>query len=93
MQKTLADAGFVTEERGGKMVGYFHGTGHGLGLDIHEAPRIGKGGGELPEGTVVTVEPWLYYPDIGAIRLEYLVVVTADGYRNLTKFPKFLEVD
>ena len=93
VKASLADRGYVTEERDGKMVGFFHGTGHGLGLDIHEAPRIGKLGGELPEGTVVTVEPGLYYPDVGAIRLEDLVVVTADGYRNLTKFPKFLEIE
>lgn len=92
VQATLKDAGFVTEERGDKMVGFFHGTGHGVGLDIHEPPRIGKQGKELPEGTVVTVEPGLYYPEDGGVRIEDLVVVTADGCRNLTKFPKELEV-
>src|SRR5262245_58391883 len=54
--------GYKTERRGGKMVGYFHGTGHGVGLDIHEAPWITSGGTPLPAGAVVTVEPGLYYP-------------------------------
>jgi len=76
----------------GRMQGYFHGTGHGVGLDIHEAPRISRSGSRLEAGHVVTVEPGLYYPDIGAVRLEDLVVVTESGCINLTTYPKILEV-
>ncbi|MDE2483833.1 MAG: aminopeptidase P family protein [candidate division NC10 bacterium] len=84
----LEKDGFYTGLVGGRMQGFFHGTGHGVGLDIHELPRISKTGGILRTGHVVTVEPGLYYLDAGAIRIEDLVVVTAAGYRNLTKFPK-----
>jgi Xaa-Pro aminopeptidase len=76
----------------GRMQGYFHGTGHGVGLDIHEAPRISRSGSRLETGHVVTVEPGLYYPEIGAVRLEDLVVVTDTGCVNLTQYPKVLEV-
>jgi Xaa-Pro aminopeptidase len=76
----------------GRMQGYFHGTGHGVGLDIHEAPRISRSGSRLEAGHVVTVEPGLYYTEIGAVRLEDLVVVTDTGCINLTKYPKVLEV-
>ncbi|HLB77408.1 MAG TPA: M24 family metallopeptidase, partial [Candidatus Dormibacteraeota bacterium] len=73
---------------------FIHGTGHGVGLEIHEAPRIGQSEGQvLQEGDVVTIEPGLYDPAIGGVRIEDLVVVTADGYRNLTPFPKDLQVE
>jgi len=72
--------------------GFIHGTGHGVGLDVHELPRLAPGGGELEVGNVVTVEPGLYDPDVGGVRVEDLVVVTADGYENLTDYPKDLVV-
>ena len=65
------------------MVGFFHGTGHGLGLDIHEAPRIAKGEATLRAGHVVTIEPGLYYPGIGGVRIEDDVLVTDIGCDNL----------
>jgi Xaa-Pro aminopeptidase len=71
---------------------YIHGTGHGIGLEIHEAPVLGAVDLELKEGDVVTVEPGLYDPKLGAVRIEDLVVVTRDGYRNLTEFPKQFEL-
>jgi Xaa-Pro aminopeptidase len=86
-------AGYTTGVVNGRMQGYFHGTGHGVGLDIHEHPRIGRKGSILQEGEVVTVEPGLYYPGLGAVRIEDLVVVTKDGCRNLTNFPKTFELD
>ena len=86
----LEKDGFTTGTVGGRMQGFFHGTGHGLGLDIHEPPRISKTGAVLKSGYVVTVEPGLYYLDAGAVRIEDLVVVTSTGCRNLTKFPKGL---
>ncbi len=84
--------GYETGLRDGRMQGYFHGTGHGLGLDVHEPPRISKTDDTLQSGHVVTVEPGLYYPDLGAVRIEDLVVVTDTGCRNLTQFPKELEI-
>ena len=85
-------AGYRTGLVDGRMQGYFHGTGHGVGLDIHEAPRISRTGSLLQEGHVVTVEPGLYYPKLGAVRIEDMVLVTSDGCRNLTNFPKTFEL-
>lgn len=92
VQAVLERAGFETGMVGGRMQGFFHGTGHGVGLDIHEPPRIGRAQATLRAGQVVTVEPGLYYPRWGAIRIEDLVVVEAAGCRNLSRFPKTLEV-
>ena len=86
------EAGFVTGERDGRMQGFFHGTGHGLGLEIHEPPSISSRGGRLETGHVVTVEPGLYYAGVGGVRIEDVVVVDDDGCRVLTRFPKFLEL-
>ncbi len=80
--------GFETGLVEGRMQGFFHGTGHGVGLDIHEPPRISKTGAPLKAGQVVTVEPGLYYPRWGAVRIEDLMVVEVGGCRNLTRAPK-----
>ena len=83
--KVFEDAGFAGEGQGPRFI---HGTGHGVGLDIHEFPFLSVMDVELLEGDVVTVEPGLYDPDIGGVRIEDMVLVTADGYRNLTQMPK-----
>jgi Xaa-Pro aminopeptidase len=91
--QALFDArGFRTGVRSGRMQGFFHGTGHGLGLEIHEAPSISTRPSTLRAGHVVTVEPGLYYLGLGGVRIEDVAVVTATGSSNLTRVPKFLEI-
>jgi Xaa-Pro aminopeptidase len=68
--------------------GFFHGLGHGVGLEVHEEPGLGiTGDKELVAGDVVTIEPGLYRQGYGGVRLEDLVLVTEDGAENLTDFP------
>lgn len=89
----FAAVGFKTEIKKGRAVGFFHGTGHGLGLAIHEEPvRINWSPFVLKPGNVVTVEPGLYYPGLGAVRIEDVVVVTKTGCKVLGKYPKTLQV-
>ena len=93
IQKLFEQEGFKTGRRNGRMQGFFHGTGHGLGLEIHEAPRMGATSkGVLKAGQIVTVEPGLYYPEIGGVRIEDVALVTNRGARNLTRFEKVLEL-
>jgi Xaa-Pro aminopeptidase len=90
VKKFFTDRGFPTEVRDGRQVGFFHGTGHGLGLEIHEFPRFQKT--VFKQGQVLTVEPGLYYPGIGGARVEDVVVVTKTGTRMLSRFEKRLEI-
>lgn len=93
VQEFFERAGYKTGKRKDRMRGFFHGTGHGLGLEIHEAPRVGSNSpGVLMAGQVVTVEPGLYYPEIGGVRLEDVALVTHHRPRNLTRFEKVLEI-
>jgi Xaa-Pro aminopeptidase len=90
IQEFFAKRGFPTQVRKGRRVGFFHGTGHGLGLEIHEHPRLQKV--ILKDRQVLTVEPGLYYPGLGGVRLEDVVVVTKVGCKILSRFPKQLEI-
>ena len=68
---------------------FLHGTGHGVGLDIHEAPRVGSSSdATLAAGQVVTVEPGVYLPEHGGVRVEDTLLVTGNGARALTRSPK-----
>jgi len=102
VEDIIFEAGYDTLRPGHKhrpddpvIRGFFHGTGHGVGLEIHELPSIGRGKwGMVPlePGDVVTIEPGVYDPDIGGVRLEDMLVVTENGARDLTHAPRDLVV-
>jgi len=72
--------------------GFVHNLGHGVGLQVHELPTVGPAGKTLLSGNVITIEPGLYYPGIGGVRLEDMGVVTAKGFENFTVFPEDLVI-
>jgi len=72
--------------------GFYHGLGHGVGLEVHESPSLGMIGEELVAGDVITIEPGLYRFGFGGVRVEDLLLVTDDGYERLTDCPYDLEV-
>ncbi len=81
---------YIAEQGFGDFFG--HGTGHGLGLEVHEFPSISPRSEEVAEaGMVVTIEPGIYIPDLGGVRIEDTVLVTAEGCRRLTRVPKGLD--
>jgi Xaa-Pro aminopeptidase len=90
VQEFFVARGYPTERRDGRWTGFFHGTGHGLGLDLHEEPRLGVT--VFRKGQVFTVEPGLYYPEIGGARHEDVVTVTASGCRLLSRLRVPLEL-
>lgn len=90
VQEFFAARGYATERRRGRWTGFFHGTGHGLGLDLHEDPRLAAT--TFRRGQVFTVEPGLYYPEIGGARHEDVVAVTRSGCEKLSRLAVPLEL-
>jgi len=85
--------GYETKATPSGAVGFFHGTGHGLGLAVHEAPRVSATVSDpLKLGTVVTVEPGLYYPGLGGCRIEDVAWLTETGHTLLSKHPYVWEL-
>lgn len=84
-RSVIEEAGYGTQ--------FVHGLGHGIGLDIHEAPMISaRSEGRLSAETTITVEPGVYLPGRGGVRIEDSLLVTADGHRSLTSSPRDLRV-
>jgi Xaa-Pro aminopeptidase len=90
VKQLFTDRGFPTGVRDGRQTGFFHGTGHGLGLEIHEFPRFQKT--IFKTGQVLTVEPGLYYPGLGGARTEDVAVITKSGIRMLSRCENQLEI-
>lgn len=93
VRKRFEEMGYPTvhDEQGSR--GFIHNLGHGVGLDIHEAPTVNRWDRHaLKAGSVITIEPGLYYPDTGGIRIEDMVAVTENGCENLTRMEKVLEI-
>ncbi|MCF7853354.1 MAG: M24 family metallopeptidase [Candidatus Pacebacteria bacterium] len=92
--KELADHGFETDTHHVPPRGFIHATGHGLGLEVHEPPRASETSEAiLEDGHVITIEPGLYYPEWGGVRLEDVIVIQEDGCENLTSIATVVQVD
>lgn len=91
--KVFTTRGYETKATAKGAIGFFHGTGHGLGLAVHEAPRISAPVQEaLKAGAVVTVEPGLYYPGLGGCRIEDVAWLNTTGHTLLSKHPYRWEI-
>jgi len=91
--RRLTELGFPTGSNEKGFYGFFHGLGHGVGLEIHEAPRLSRNVEHLLlPNEIVTVEPGVYYPEWGGIRLEDLVAVRENDCECLTSIDTFLEI-
>jgi len=86
----FAAQGYPTEIRDGRWQGFFHGTGHGLGLEVHESPRFAAT--TFVPGQVLTVEPGIYIPGLGGVRHEDVALITQQSPKLLTQAPKTLEI-
>jgi Xaa-Pro aminopeptidase len=85
VKRFFTDKGYPTKRENGVPVGFFHGLGHGLGLAVHEPPRVNASGDRLKKGQVITVEPGLYYPGLGGVRVEDVVRVGKSEPEMLSK--------
>lgn len=87
VRERFAAAGYPTKRENGVPVGFFHGLGHGLGLEVHEPPRVNPSGSRLRNGQVITVEPGLYYPGLGGARVEDVIRVRNQDPELLSPHP------
>jgi Xaa-Pro aminopeptidase len=91
----FAASGYATQltKKPGQVLdsGFFHGLGHGVGLEVHERPRLSVVGDDLIPGDVITLEPGLYRAGYGGVRLEDILLVTTDGAETVTEYPYGLE--
>jgi Xaa-Pro aminopeptidase len=96
VDRFFADRGFPTmlTKPDGEVLrdGFYHGLGHGVGLEVHESPSLGMIGEELVAGDVITIEPGLYRYGFGGVRVEDLLLVTDAGYERLTDCPYELDI-
>lgn len=83
----LSERGYESNSQG-----FMHNLGHGIGLDVHEKPILGPGGDLLNPGNVITLEPGLYYRDIGGVRLEDMGCVVEEGFEQFTRYEERLVV-
>lgn len=90
IKSSFAEKGYPTSVHEGRWRGFFHGTGHGLGLEVHEHPRFSST--TFLPGQILTVEPGIYWPGVGGVRHEDVVLITKSGSRLLTTFPKPFEL-
>jgi len=86
VQKYFEDRNYLTTRNESGAQGFFHGTGHGLGLEVHEAPRVSIVNCRLRRNSVITIEPGLYYPGLGGCRVEDVVAVTDRGPKKLSSY-------
>ena len=89
----LENHGYKTLRDNDTESGFIHSTGHAVGLDLHEPPRIAGNKDELRPGMVLTIEPGLYIPEIGGVRIEDMVLVKEDGYENFNSMSKEIEIE
>ena len=92
VDRFFARHGYLTGTTSGRYEGFFHGTGHGLGLEIHESPRISSVPQILKTGNVVTIEPGLYYAATGGVRIEDVALIRRGGCEMLSRLPVCLEI-
>lgn len=92
--EVMASYGFKTDNKAAKPYGFIHSLGHGVGLEIHEKPSLSAGSATiLQPGHIVTVEPGLYYPEWGGIRIEDTLAITEEGFDDLAVAKVFLEIE
>jgi len=90
----IESAGYPTLRKNPKTeIGFIHATGHGVGLEVHDADLRIPSNEVIEAGYVITIEPGIYIPKKGGVRLEDLVLITKNGFKNLTKIPKYLNID
>lgn len=92
VQRIFEEEKMFTTWHGARSEGFIHNTGHGVGLEVHEAPVIGDIEGRLKAGQVLTIEPGLYYRAVGGVRIEDTLCVTQRGWAYLYRCPDYFEI-